>query len=276
MDSPNLPTVSTPPDETRIRAVAAAVARRAILAALVLLVVVSALALAFPDLDRRVAGLFFVEGRGFPVERMAAAVVLREAGLAVTRWATIALLLVLLAKLFLPRLARTIPSRPLLFLGGSLALGPGLLVNALLKAFWGRPRPREILDFGGHLDFFPAGIPGGGCLSNCSFPSGEASSAIWLTALVFVVPPAWQKPTAIATGLWTLAISVNRMAFGGHFLSDVVIAWVLVGLVVLVCRELILERLPEAAVGRIDDALARSGDRLLGAIGRFGERRSSR
>ena len=47
--------------------------------------------------------------------------------------------------------------------------------------------------------------------------AGEASSAIWLTAIAFVVFRAWR--VLIVTGLFAIALSVNRMAFGGHFLS---------------------------------------------------------
>jgi membrane-associated phospholipid phosphatase len=264
--------VDRPPHSTRSRAVAAAVVgfcrRRPIRAAFLVLLAVSVVALAFPGLDLAVAGLFHVPGRGFPVERMAGPMLLRDAGMGVTRLVVIGLVLVLFAKLLLPFLAREIPTRPFLFLAASLALGPGLLVNAVLKELWGRPRPREILDFGGAFDFVTAGIPGGACVSNCSFPSGEASSAAWLFALVFVLPPAWRKSAAIAAAAWTLAISVNRIAFGGHFLSDVLIAWALVAIVVLWCRKVFLIGLSDASIAAVGRFLGRLGDRALDAVDR--------
>ncbi len=263
--------IDRPPPTTRSR-IAAALAgfcrRRPIRAALLVLLAVSAVALAFPGLDLAVAGLFHVPGHGFPVERMAGPIFLREAGMGVTRLAVIGLVLALLVQVFLPLLARALPMRRILFLAASLTLGPGLLINAFLKEFWGRPRPREILDFGGAFDFVTAGLPGGACLSNCSFPSGEASSAAWLVALVFVVPPAWRRGTAIATIAWTLLISANRIAFGGHFLSDVLIAWALVAIVVLWCRKLILIDLSDASIAAVARFLGGLGDRLLDAIDR--------
>ena len=36
-----------------------------------------------------------------------------------------------------------------------LVVGPGLLVNAVFKDHWGRPRPREIVQFGGQKQFSP-------------------------------------------------------------------------------------------------------------------------
>mgnify|MGYP003338421568 CR=1 FL=1 len=126
---------------------------------------------------------------------------LRNAGMAVTRWATLLVVAGLLAKLLLPYLARAVPTRRLLFLAASLAIGPGLLVNAFFKETWGRPRPSETTLFGGPWEFVRAWVPGGSCPTNCSFPSGEASGAAWLLALVFVVPERWRRPTLALVAL---------------------------------------------------------------------------
>ncbi len=238
-----------------------------ILAAVCLAALVSGFALLFPGLDVAVAALFHHPGvyadTPFPAEDWPLLQSLRRAGMAVTRWATIVLVLAFSAKIVAPLLARAYSTRKLLFLLTSLALGPGLLINAFFKELWGRPRPVETTIFGGPWPFMPAWIPGGSCPTNCSFPSGEASGAAWLLALVFVVPERWRKPTLAAVIVWTLAISLNRMAFGSHFLSDVVIGWSLMLVVVLATRELILIRLPDAAIARLDAVLARLGDRLI-------------
>ena len=244
------------------------IAARPITAAVVATAVVSAMAIAFPGLDRLVAGLFHHGDAGFPAERNATLIALRNAGRGVTQIAVMALVVAALGKLFLPLLSRAIGARPLLFLATSLALGPGLLVNAFLKEVWGRPRPRDTLDFGGTLAFDPAWIPGGGCESNCSFPSGEASSSMWLVALAFVVPLAWRRSVAAAALLWCLVVSVNRIAFGGHYLSDVLIGWGLVAIVVLVCRRFFLETMGPMTEARIDAAFGRAGDRVLALAGR--------
>ena len=249
----------------------AAIAERPITAAVAATAVVSAIAIAVPGIDLTVASLFHRGDAGFPAERNATLIALRNAGRGVTQMAVMALVVAALGKLFLPMLSRAIGARVLLFLATSLALGPGLLVNAFLKEVWGRPRPRDTLDFGGTLPFDPAWIPGGGCESNCSFPSGEASSSMWLVALAFVVPPAWRRAVAGVALVWCMVMSANRIAFGGHYLSDVLIAWGLVAIVVLACRRFFLESMGPMTEARIDTALGRAGDRILALVRRSGQ-----
>lgn len=232
---------------------------------------VSVVAVAFPGIDIAVSRLFHRPGvvalTEFPLEHNAVLGPLRQVGLGVTRWIIIALVLLGLAKALTPLLARMVPSRPLLFLAVSLTIGPGLVVNSLFKEWWGRPRPQDVTLFGGPDTFFPAWIPGGACPTNCSFPSGEASSSMWLIAFVFVVPLAWRRATLIAALLFALVISANRIAFGGHFLSDVLIGWGMTATVVLVCRHWILERMPEAQVRWLEGAFAKVGSAVLRALG---------
>ena len=61
-----------------------------------------------------------------------------------------------------------------LFMLITIALGPGLLVNAVFKDHWGRPRPRQVIELGGKYEFHPVwtkGVSGRGK----SFPCGHAS-----------------------------------------------------------------------------------------------------
>lgn len=122
--------------------------------------------------------------------------------------------------------------RPGLFLVILLALGPGLVVNAVFKEYWGRPRPREIVQFGGNREFlhpWQRGVAHGGR----SFPSGHSSSAFYLTAPFFV----YRRKNQRVARLWLigglsfgLLMSVARIAQGGHFLSDNLWAWGMVHL----------------------------------------------
>lgn len=107
----------------------------------------------------------------------------------------------------------------------SLALGCGLIVNLFLKTFSGRPRPRETTLFGGDLDFVHAGSFAGQCLKNCSFVSGEASSAGWLLCLILLVPPRWRLRAGVPLALVSLAVPVLRVITGAHYLSDAVLGW---------------------------------------------------
>jgi len=103
-----------------------------------------------------------------------------------------------------------------------LALGPGLLVNAVFKDGWGRPRPREITQFGGKKQFlqpWEKGVHGQGR----SFPSGHASAAFFLIAPFFIYR---RRRARLARGwliggiVFGVLMSIARIAQGGHFLSD--------------------------------------------------------
>lgn len=106
---------------------------------------------------------------------------------------------------------------------GAFALGPGLMVNVVLKDHWGRPRPRTVDLFGGKLPFEPAGSFGGQCHDNCSFVSGEAAGVFILPLIALLAPPRWRGRLFAALAVVALAASLLRVAFGAHFLSDAVL-----------------------------------------------------
>jgi membrane-associated phospholipid phosphatase len=122
------------------------------------------------------------------------------------------------------------------------AVGPGLLVNLFLKDHWGRPRPAMTDLFGGSLPFVPAGQWSDACLSNCSFVSGEASAIFWLLCLVPLLPAGWRRAGAVLAAALAVFASGLRIAFGGHYLSDVVLGG-LSTLVVFAAIAASLERL---------------------------------
>ena len=122
------------------------------------------------------------------------------------------------------RVAWAPSARGVLFLALSLALGPGLLVNAVLKEQSHRPRPVQVSEFGGDSAFRPFYRFDGACRHNCSFVSGEGSTAFWCIAPALLAPPGVRAAATAAAVLFGVAASVLRMAFGGHFLSDTVFA----------------------------------------------------
>jgi lipid A 4'-phosphatase len=105
----------------------------------------------------------------------------------------------------------------------ALVIGPGLLVNGILKEYWGRPRPASTDLFGGQHPFVPAGQWSDECLRNCSFVSGEASSIFWLVCLIPLLPEHHRRIGAPAIIAMAVFASGLRIAFGGHYLSDVVL-----------------------------------------------------
>jgi lipid A 4'-phosphatase len=116
------------------------------------------------------------------------------------------------------------------FLIGSCLLGPGLIVNTLLKPEWGRPRPADVIDFSGRLPFVPWWNPFGACDGNCSFVSGETSLAFWILAWALVVPQRYRAATAVAALVNCVVLSAGRIAMGGHFMSDVLFGIVVTAL----------------------------------------------
>ena len=119
------------------------------------------------------------------------------------------------------------------FLTLSLVLGPGVLVNTILKNnSIGRARPSQITEFGGSADFTRAFEYSGACDKNCSFVSGHASMGFYFIALGWL----FQSKRWFYIGLAIGAIvGLTRIVQGGHFLSDTIFAlwavyWVNLGL----------------------------------------------
>lgn len=118
------------------------------------------------------------------------------------------------------------PFKPMRQYGGFLALamilGPGLLINGTFKEYYGRPRPRNVVEFGGTIPFRPLGEP---TLDHRgrSFPSGHASAGFfWLAPCIYLWPR--RRRVALAFGVLALAhgglMGAARMAQGAHWFSD--------------------------------------------------------
>ena len=144
--------------------------------------------------------------------------------------------LVLAVAHFLPWRLPSIPPRAAVFLTVSLLIGPGLLVNGIMKPHWGRPRPIEITQFGGTLKFVNWWDPTGACDSNCSFISGEASTAAWMFGPAMLLPMPWRAAGIVVVAALTAAISGLRVIAGGHFFTDVLFGALVMILILLLCR----------------------------------------
>lgn len=139
-----------------------------------------------------------------------------------------------------------------LFLALLLTLGPGLLVNATFKDHWGRPRPRDLIQFGGKKVFlqpWQPGVDGDGR----SFPSGHASAAFYMMSPYFI----YRKRKPRIARRWLMGgmtfgvfMGYARVAQGAHFPSDILWAWGIVYLVALVLAATILD-----TTAKTDDGL---------------------
>lgn len=111
-----------------------------------------------------------------------------------------------------------------MFLLLTLLIGPGLLVNVVVKDCWNRARPREIAEFGGQEQFTEFAMPGFS-LHSKSFPSGHASIAFFLLTPAFVF---WRQGFRRVGNCWLalglgygLLMGMARVLQGAHFPSDI-------------------------------------------------------
>ena len=90
------------------------------------------------------------------------------------------------------------------------------MVVELLKWGIGRERPFSIAgELGLGLDSLP---------SSASMPSGHAASALyWVLVLGAVLPRPWR---AVAL-LWAVGVGASRVLLGVHYLSDVLVGWLI-------------------------------------------------
>jgi lipid A 4'-phosphatase len=201
-----------------------------------------ALFLAVPEIDLGAARAFHVPDTGFVGRRVGWVEALRQA-FAVLYFGTIALSLAGLALTWRgQRPWLGLGSRHWLFLAVCLAAGPGLVANLVFKSQWGRPRPTQIVEFGGRKAFTPPLVISRQCPRNCSFVSGEAASTYSVFYAGAALLPQWAVALIVVGTLGGLATGLVRMAQGAHFLSDVIFAGVFMALAVLALRWLILQR----------------------------------
>ncbi len=161
-------------------------------------------------------------------------------------------------KLLLPRRKMLISGRAALFLISTMILGPGLLVNVALKDHWGRPRPIDIVQYGGDQHFVAWWDPRGDCPANCAFVSGDVATAAWTLAPAALTPPQWRALAYGAAFAFTAGMAALRIIAGGHFFTDSVFAGVFTFLIIWVAHGL-LYRWPRTRLSdeAIEGAIAR-------------------
>ncbi len=190
---------------------------------------------AMPEWDLQVSRLSFVENScvpgdekrecdNFPVQYIWYLEALREASLKVPYILCMLLFGWLNYDLYFRHHTRAGFVKDVSLSFGTIGLATLLLINLILKGQWGRPRPYQVREFGGDHPFVLPGTITDYCNTNCSFVSGEASSAAWLVTLLVFVPSRWRWPAGIAVGCYTIFFAGLRVAYGRHFLSDVVLS----------------------------------------------------
>lgn len=124
-----------------------------------------------------------------------------------------------------------------LFFALSLVIGPGLVVNAVFKDHFGRPRPIQVTEFGGPLKTLPLGQPGIAGKGK-SFPSGHASMGFFLGLPAFLF---LRRHRGWCVGFFVFGVvagglmGVARILQGAHWLSDILWSGLFVHLTAVGC-----------------------------------------
>jgi membrane-associated PAP2 superfamily phosphatase len=134
-----------------------------------------------------------------------------------------------------------------LFLVLTLVIGAGLITHVMLKSHWGRPRPRQVIEFGGTQEFRPYYRPNffDQPEKSKSFVCGHCSLGFYFVTF-FLLGRRYRNNKLFylgiaLTGILGAALSYARMAQGGHFLSDVLMSALVMWLTAIVLERLIYE-----------------------------------
>jgi lipid A 4'-phosphatase len=136
-------------------------------------------------------------------------------------------------------------ARPCMVVILTVLIGPGILVNGVLKEFWGRPRPADIVSFDGtqyYREVWQPGGPGAGK----SFTCGHCAMAFSTASGVAFYPlhPALAIASMTAGVVYGVLMSVARIAQGGHFPTDALWSGAVVFIVMAALYYLVL-RVPD-------------------------------
>lgn len=106
-------------------------------------------------------------------------------------------------------------------------VAPGLVVNVTLKNNWGRPRPQQVLSKNAHDHYQKVWVASNVCPTNCSFVCGDCSASFAFFCFVPLLRRRRKKLVFAIVALESLLFGAIRLGQGGHFLSDVLSAYLI-------------------------------------------------
>lgn len=190
----------------------------------VALAILAALTLPFylTDLDVRLQSYFYKRGAGWYLAKTQPWDFLYRYSSLPALLATIVALFAYLYSFASQKVSKY--SKIALFLVLTMLVGPGIIVNAILKDNYGRPRPRQIVQFDGTKNYllpWEKGDTGKGK----SFPCGHCTMGFYWFAIYFILRNKNRKAAYwvfIVATLYGAALGAARMIQGGHFASDAI------------------------------------------------------
>lgn len=133
---------------------------------------------------------------------------------------------------------------PALVLFLTMVIGAGFIVHGVLKDYWGRPRPKQIVQFGGTEEYRPFYLPNFNASSPLrSFSCGHCSAGFYFFSFV-VLGYRLKNRLLLYLGIILslflgISLSMTRIAQGGHFFSDTIASAVIMWYTALICDWLI-------------------------------------
>ncbi|WP_029914900.1 phosphatase PAP2 family protein [Pelobacter seleniigenes] len=225
------------------------------------LLVLLSLFLEFFDLDKTLAGHFYSAESGWFLKKRPFWDALHHYGTLPGLLFSLAGLVTWLASFYRPGLRAW--RKPCMVIVLTAVLGAGLLVNAVLKQYWGRPRPSQTIEYGGQWEYRPIfhpGPPGQGA----SFPCGHATMGF-----VFLAAAGCYRHSRRLAGAGVICgiaagvlLSAGRIVQGAHFLSDALWSFGLIGIMVMA----LIYYLPEPAPAGVATAANRNRRHLITAL----------
>lgn len=188
----------------------------------------------WPELDLRIAATFYDDANGFTSHDLPLVTAIYHGVNWVARAAFLILVCLLTGAVAVQavRKVKPVPPRPLrptrlrqalacALL--SLVIGPGLLINLVLKENVGRARPIQVKAFGGDRQFSAALRMARQCDRNCAFVSGHAAVGFWF-ATGYAISRRRNRAWLYIGALAGFVVGLIRIVAGGHWFSDIVFA----------------------------------------------------
>ena len=189
----------------------------------------------FPELDIQIANYFYEPELGFLYKTNVIVQIFYMSIPLITKIFAIACLLYMIYLYLKHRKPKLMLNSSAFFLFATAIIGPGLVVNTVLKDNFGRARPRQIKEFNGNKEFTRAFVITNQCEKNCSFSSGHAAMGFYFSAIAYIASTLYFTRIYLLGIAFGASVGLSRIIMGGHFASDVVTS----ALIVLLLNHLI-------------------------------------
>lgn len=192
----------------------------------------------FPQIDIYISNLFYNEDTGFFLNDTPAAMTIYNAVNYITIIVIILYAILLFIDIKFKKTFFIFNRKAIIFLLITLILGPGIVVNSILKEQVGRPRPEAITQFGGTDTFVAPFTFSNACDGNCSFVSGHAALGFYFMAFAFLFKSKTKRNILSLTFIIGVIVSLTRIIQGRHFFTDTLFAFFFVYAVIILVYEL--------------------------------------